>query len=168
MATSDALESSETRRIEGEDNAMLGEYIRERRHQLGLSQEQLAERVGGTYSQGDISRLERGHIELPHLETLIKLASVLEVPVGNLLIAGGWFDDGHFAAMPTLAEGDEQGILETVLGNIQAHLDRILELEREAQTRSDRLWVMIRDLKATSGLSVTMTEQEQQDATTRP
>jgi len=138
----------------------LGTYIRTRRRHLGLNQVQLAERVGGTYSQGDVSRLERGFTELPHLETLIKLASALEVPVGDLLIAAGWFDDGHFAAMPTLAEGGEQGILETVLGNIQAHLDRILELEHEAQTRSDRLWVMIRDLKATSGLSVTMTEQE--------
>jgi predicted transcriptional regulator len=38
----------------------LGTYIRARRRHLGLSQEQLAERVGETYSQADISHLECG------------------------------------------------------------------------------------------------------------
>jgi hypothetical protein len=102
-------------------------------------------------------------VELPRLRTLSKLAAALEVPVGNLLIAAGWFDDRHFAAMPTVGEAGEQDPLEIVLGNIQAQLDRILELEYEAQTRSDRLWAMIRDLKATSEISVTMSAQEHHD-----
>src|SRR4028119_414126 len=70
----------------------LGTYVRERRQDLGLSQEQLSVRVSATYGQSDISRLERGHVELPRLETLIQLSGALEVPVGNLLIASGWFN----------------------------------------------------------------------------
>jgi transcriptional regulator with XRE-family HTH domain len=36
----------------------LGAFIRERRHQLGLSQEELAERIGNTMRQAEVSRLE--------------------------------------------------------------------------------------------------------------
>jgi transcriptional regulator with XRE-family HTH domain len=138
----------------------LGTYIRDRRRQLGLNQVQLAERVGGTYSQGDVSRLERGFIELPHLRTLVKLASVLEVSVGNLLIAGGWINDDQFAPIPISRGAVEQDTLVTVLGEIEAELDTMLDLERQAQFRSGHLRAMIRELHATSGLSVTMTEQE--------
>ena len=138
----------------------LGNYVRERRQDLELSQEQLAERVGGAYSQSDISRLERGQIELPRLGTISRLAAALEVPVGNLLIASGWFDEGHFAAMPTVVQAVEQDTLETVLSEIEAELDTIQHLEHEAKTRADRLRAMIRELQATSGVAVSMAEHE--------
>ena len=72
----------------------IGTYIRERRQVLGLSQDQLADRIrgsfGGAYGQSGISRLERGEVDLLRIGTLIKLASALEVPVGNLLIAADY------------------------------------------------------------------------------
>jgi len=106
-------------------SATLGTYIRDRWQDLGLSQEQLAERVSETYSQADVSRLERGITELPRLETLSMLSGAREVPVGNLLIAAGWFDEGHIATMPTADEAIQRDTLETVLGEIEAELDTI-------------------------------------------
>jgi len=139
----------------------LGTYIRERRQDLGLSQEQLAERVGGAYGQSDISRIERGHIELPRLATLVSLATALEVPVGNLLIASGWFNESHFATMPQPAGDAEPGSLEAMLTDIETELDIIHALEHQAESRSNQLRNMIRDLKLTNGISVSMTELEQ-------
>lgn len=40
----------------------LGNVVRRRRTELGLSQTQLAERMRGDVQQADISRIERGHL----------------------------------------------------------------------------------------------------------
>jgi transcriptional regulator with XRE-family HTH domain len=134
----------------------IGNYVRERRQDLGLSQEQLAERVGGTYGQSDISRIERGHIELPRLATMVSLAASLEVPVGDLLIASGWFNEEHFVSLSTSSSDADNGKLEAVLAEIEGELDEIRDLERQAEARARKLSAMIRDLKATAGLSVSM------------
>jgi transcriptional regulator with XRE-family HTH domain len=132
----------------------IGNFVRERRQDLNLSQEQLAERVGGSYSQSDISRLERGHIELPRLGTMVSLAASLEVPVGDLLIASGWFTEGHFISTHEPAAASAQPSLPTVLDEIEVELDAIQGLERQADVRARKLSAMIRELKVTSGLSV--------------
>ena len=81
-----------------------GSYIRERRQQLGLSQDQLAERMGEPYRQADISRLEDGQDEPPRLGTLNRLALALEVQVGDLLIVSDWFASGHGASRPSVVQ----------------------------------------------------------------
>ena len=137
------------------DNDM-GAYIRERRQRLGLSQEELAERVGGAYSQSDISRLERGHIGLPRLSTIVRLAAALEVSVGDLLIAAGWFDDGYVARDSDTSGEPDAGGFEAALVEIAAELDAIRELERQAASRSRHLLDRIRTLKASSEQSVSL------------
>ena len=140
----------------------LGDFIRARRQDLGLSQQQLAERVSMTYSQADISRLERGFTELPRLETLSKLSEALEVPVGDLLIAAGWFDDGPCTLIPASSEAvDPNTLVVSVLNEIEAELETILDLEGEAKSRSDRLRSLIQELKTTSACSVTMSKHEE-------
>jgi PAS domain S-box-containing protein len=71
----------------------LGEVIRERRQQLGLSQEQLAERISSDsdfVTQADISRLETGRVKLPRYERLIRLAEAVEMLPGDMLARSGW------------------------------------------------------------------------------
>jgi len=68
----------------------LGNFIRERRADLGLTQEELAERIGDTATQGEVSRLERGAIALPRRARLEALAVALEVTLGALLMRTGW------------------------------------------------------------------------------
>lgn len=62
--------------------AMLGEQVRSRRLERGLSQEQLSEKAGldRTY----VSSLESGKRN-PAFSTLIKLASALEVELAELV-----------------------------------------------------------------------------------
>ena len=66
-------------------NVFLGEYIKQRRLDLGLTQEQLAEKVGRTPAF-------IGHVEAPNvnkavsLDTLFDIARVLNVPVYRFLM----------------------------------------------------------------------------------
>jgi transcriptional regulator with XRE-family HTH domain len=78
--------------------------------ELGLSQEELAERIGGSASQAEVSRLERGAIALPRRRRLEELAAALEVTIGTLLIKSRWLTN----------EADEQ--VERVPAG-QQHLD---------------------------------------------
>jgi transcriptional regulator with XRE-family HTH domain len=72
----------------------LGAFVRERRHDLGLTQEQLAERIGETVRQAEISRLEQGRISLPRRDRMEHLAAALEVSLGELLVRSGWMEEG--------------------------------------------------------------------------
>lgn len=70
---------------QGEDpRIVLGRVVHRERIRLGISQEDLADRVGldRTY----VSGIERG-IRNPTLLVLLRLAQVLEVPAGLLLEA---------------------------------------------------------------------------------
>jgi transcriptional regulator with XRE-family HTH domain len=61
---------------------LLGERVREMRHRLGVSQEELADRalLDRTY----VSSLERGHRNVA-LENLCRLAAALQVDAGELI-----------------------------------------------------------------------------------
>jgi transcriptional regulator with XRE-family HTH domain len=81
-----------------------GQVIRQRRVEMGLTQEALADRVGDNVRQADISRLERDYISMPRRSRLEALAQALEVSPGYLLMQSGWFD-GDEELRPEL-EGD--------------------------------------------------------------
>lgn len=54
----------------------LGQFIRKRRVELGLTQEQLADRVGDTMRQSEMSRLERDRVSLPSRDRLESLTTI--------------------------------------------------------------------------------------------
>lgn len=62
--------------------AELGKNLRAARQNLGLTQEEVAERSG--VQAGEISRIERG-LRDPKVSTLEKIARALELPAGRLL-----------------------------------------------------------------------------------
>jgi transcriptional regulator with XRE-family HTH domain len=68
----------------------LGDFIRERRQDLGLTQEQLAERIGSNVRQADVSRLERNRVALPRRARLEDIARALDVSLADLLVQSGW------------------------------------------------------------------------------
>jgi signal transduction histidine kinase/transcriptional regulator with XRE-family HTH domain len=70
------------------DLSRLGETIRERRRALGLTQAQLAERLGWT--QERVSVLETGKYGLPSLPLLAHLSEALELPLAGLMEAAGF------------------------------------------------------------------------------
>jgi transcriptional regulator with XRE-family HTH domain len=80
------------------ESRSLGDAIRLRRLELGMSQEELAERIGPDVRQSDVSRLERGKILFPRLERLHQIAAALGLSIGALLIEAGWFTDDESAS----------------------------------------------------------------------
>lgn len=87
--------------------------VRDRRRDLHLTQEGLAERMGGNVHQGDISQIERGVVAYPRRERLAALAAALELPYETVFAASGWGNayratdgaaDAPPAAEPLLAE----------------------------------------------------------------
>lgn len=79
------------------ESRSLGDAIRLRRLELGMSQEELAERIGPDVRQSDVSRLERGRILFPRHERLNQIAAALGMSIGALLIEAGWFTDDERA-----------------------------------------------------------------------
>lgn len=72
----------------------LGQVIRSRRLALGLTQEELAERIGDGVRQAEVSRLERGGVALPRRRRMERIAAALKVPLGELLAATDWSGAG--------------------------------------------------------------------------
>jgi transcriptional regulator with XRE-family HTH domain len=62
---------------------MLAENLKMLRRQAGLTQEELADRIGET--QPYISELETGAVRNPRVETLLALADALGTTVDDLL-----------------------------------------------------------------------------------
>ena len=102
----------------------VGQYIQKRRTQLGITQEELAERVGEGVRQSEISRLEHDRVTLPHRDRLDMLAAALEVSLGDLLITTGWMTEDHRA---TVEAGAESNGSPPVAGIDPGSMDRLAE-----------------------------------------
>ena len=63
---------------------IVADAIKALRESRGLTQEQLAEEMGGSCSNKVISRYEKGEVEMG-VQTLIDIAENLEVPVDSLM-----------------------------------------------------------------------------------
>lgn len=105
--------------------ATLGDVIRKRRLDLGLTQEELAERVGDSVRQPEISRLERNRITLPRRARLELIANALDLPLGLLLASSGWV-------------GAEQ--LESGAGTLAAEKAQLEAVNAELQATIEELW----------------------------
>ena len=112
--------------------ASLGTFIRDRRNELGLTQEEVAERIGPSTQQSDVSRLERGGVALPRRERLEAIAAALDVSLGELLVRSGWMTAGDDLAaavlnVETLSSSDiqyAQGVAD--LGELVSDLQAML------------------------------------------
>jgi transcriptional regulator with XRE-family HTH domain len=104
----------------------LGNYVRGRRAELGLTQEELAARIGGSATQAEISRLERGMVALPRRSRLEALAAALEVTLGSLLVHSGWLTSDEMAELDEPPQPQlEASATEDLLADI-AHLRETL------------------------------------------
>ncbi|WP_168118521.1 helix-turn-helix transcriptional regulator [Paenibacillus sp. HB172176] len=75
------------------DYALLGARLRQERQRLNLTQEKLAEKVDVSHAYiGQIERAERSVT----LDTLVRLAKVLEVTIDDLLQDSIEFSNNHY------------------------------------------------------------------------
>lgn len=81
----------------------LGELIRRRRLELGLTQKEVEARSGGFLSQNYISQVERGEVERPAFDRLEAFAAILQLSVNDVKIAAG------YPVVTVLKEGTDAG-----------------------------------------------------------
>jgi transcriptional regulator with XRE-family HTH domain len=113
----------------------LAQLIRERRQDLGLTQEELAERLGPTVRQTEISRLESGRIALPRRLRMEQLARALQLPLGTLLLGSGWAGaEGLDSESPSA--GDDPF---NATGQLQESVDELAALNTGLQDTVDKL-----------------------------
>lgn len=107
----------------------LGQFIRGQRMALGLTQEQLAERVGDGMRQAEISRLEHDRIEFPRRERLEAIAAALDVTLGDLLIATGWLEIEHAAMIEQIQDDEEPDpdVLEDAMAVLSAAKEMVAQ-----------------------------------------
>lgn len=118
----------------------LGQTIRLRRDELGLTQEELAERVGNGVRQAEISRLEHNYITLPRRTRLEKIASALDLPLGVLLAHSGWTGAEDIPSSSNDAE-DEAAIL-------KAEKAALASQNEEMKATIEELWASRQELEA--------------------
>lgn len=91
-----------------------GRNLRRARRQAGLGQERLAERAS-------LHRTEIGQLELgrrsPGIETLVKLAGTLEVPVDQLLDGINWVPGNYRRGEFTLSAAFDSVALKRIGGD---------------------------------------------------
>lgn len=104
----------------------LGTFIRERRQDLGLTQEQLAERVGDGVRQSEISRLEHDGVALPRRGRLEQIAAALEVSIGDLMVTTGWLDEEHLKSVEAGPQGKPDASLDGDHGAADAAVDNLV------------------------------------------
>lgn len=118
----------------------LGHYIKSRREELGLTQEELANRVGIGVRQADISRLENNHVKSPRLSRLERLADALDAPVGVLLSKSGWIG-AEEEITSTLSEERRSHI--TLLPSAPDQLPEAIEKLNQVKELVEEVQVMI-------------------------
>lgn len=127
----------------------LGNFIRERRRALRLTQTELAERMG--FTQERISLLENGKYGIPSLPSLVMLAQVLEVPFSAVLEAAGYSEKRAGQQAPGRVSAPPVAPAENMDDNLVA----IRYLSRE----SNRLALGLEDLQ----VRLSMTEAQLSD-----
>lgn len=95
---------------------MIGKKLKRLRQQVGLSQAELATRVG--VSRRTLQDWEAG-LKTPRTDNLIALSSVLEVPPG-------WFHDSDFSVENAVAEAVSD--LESIYHSLGETLERLKTL----------------------------------------
>lgn len=89
----------------------VGERIRDRRKQLGLSAEYIAERLD--CSPATIYRYENGYIEKMPIDSILPIAKILLVSPAYLM---GWEDESGVQGVQNVADGlsrDESKLIDT-------------------------------------------------------
>jgi transcriptional regulator with XRE-family HTH domain len=125
----------------------LGQSIRERRIELGLTQEELAERIGDSVRQAEISRLERDHITLPRRARLEQIARALDIPIGVLLSHSGWAGAENIQVL-TVASDPEAHKLKAEKRNLEARNQALEAAVEHLAATTEELAAQTRTLEA--------------------
>jgi transcriptional regulator with XRE-family HTH domain len=100
-----------------------GRYVKQARQQMGISQDQLAEKVG--ISVGYVGAIERKQTQRPAFDVVFKICKVLNISLDNMLFKTE--DEAHLNAKEELKQRIDQcdsyevGLLEATFTAILAY-----------------------------------------------
>jgi transcriptional regulator with XRE-family HTH domain len=138
----------------------LGSFVRQRRLELHLTQQELADRVG--YVQERISLLENGKYGLPSLPALADLAYALDTPLPRLLIAVGYPADMVSAkADPSSTDVRKGGEPSTIISRVRSLREESARLIAGIEHLQVRLGTAGEQMQAVDGLREQMAERQQ-------
>lgn len=107
----------------------LGRAIRERRLELGLTQEALAQLIGDGVRQAEVSRLESNRVTLPRRRRLERIAHALGLSITELLTRSGWAEPTPSSDEPS--NGRDPEVLDLRRGS-RARFARAAQIARES------------------------------------
>ena len=103
----------------------LGEFIKNRRTELGMSRNSLATKAG--ISHTEVQRIETNERKMPSLKVLCSLASALNVPQEDLLKVAGYAPDDDMSAVerafPGLKTKKQQETVEKIADGLSRNAD---------------------------------------------
>lgn len=119
----------------------IGENIRFYRQKLGVSQKELGEKLGGI-SQQQIGQWEN-NVKNPKVETQIKIAAALGVPVSHLNDSLGWIKEPEYKPLEKKLEQigytlgyNEDGYLWINYpdGTLEVTTEQLIDLEKDTDS----------------------------------
>ena len=107
----------------------LGQFIRANRLAMGITQEDLAARVGDNVRQSDISRIEKDGVDFPRRERLDAIAVALGITLGDLLISTGWLEIEHAQMIEQIKDNQEPDpdVLDDAMAVLSAAKEMVAE-----------------------------------------
>jgi transcriptional regulator with XRE-family HTH domain len=110
-----------------------GQFVRQQRDRLGLTQVELAAKTGGALSPADIAKMETAS-KLPRADRRRILAEALEVPHLRLLMAAGEINDQDLLEALAYPPADWRALdpitqaYQRLPAEVQAHVLALVEL----------------------------------------
>lgn len=138
----------------------LGSFVRQRRLELRLTQQELADRMG--YVQERISLLENGKYGLPSLPALADLARALETPLPRLLTAAGYSEDMAPNSTSVATVATPPGELSTITSRARSLREESARLTARMEHLQVRLGTTEQQMQAVDSLREQMAERQRQ------
>ncbi|MGV9676425.1 helix-turn-helix domain-containing protein [Nocardia sp. NPDC003482] len=101
----------------------MGEFLRAKREQAGLSQAEVARRAGADKTQ--VSRFEAGLVLTPRTDLLQAIGAVVGVSLTDILAAGKWISPRDLPSMSPYLHAKYQHLPGDVLEKIEAYIETL-------------------------------------------
>jgi transcriptional regulator with XRE-family HTH domain len=102
----------------------LGEFLRARRIELGLSARQVARTVD--VRDSTIMRLERGTYAAPAANKLARIAEALELDLADVFSLAGYVVPSSFPALPHYLKVRYPELGDEAIGQLHEHLNQLM------------------------------------------
>jgi transcriptional regulator with XRE-family HTH domain len=106
-------------------NKELGRFVQKHREQAGLSLRDLEEQSGVTYSY--IAKIERGDVDAPSADKLLRLAKVIGVEVEDLYALAGYVMPEGLPEFKVYLRTKHPDLTKKEVRDLERHLSQLID-----------------------------------------